>query len=355
MKVIADLYLSECPAVPTSHIKALEGREFDKSVTIYVTHGCNFRCKTCYLSAGEPLKNELSIENYEKIFREIRDLGFQIVYILGGEPLIRKDIFEIIKKAKENSLYVSMSSNGYFINMDNAERLKDSGLDQIQISLDSADERINDIIRGPGSYRGAIKAIENLKRTGIKTSLAFTITSLYSNVSEMMKFANSLGIKLLNISVVQPFGRALKNRVLPSIEQVTKAINDIKNSEYDIRLTFNGFRFYLDQEGYKDARVYARSDYVTCPAGVNRFVIDSNGDVYGCELLMFDEFKEGNIRERGISEIWRNGFLIFRERRLPKECQECPYRDLCQGGCPARAYLNGGLDRRDILCKQVIQ
>lgn len=347
---LKDLYLNDCPAIPTFHTSALESIQFEKSVSIYLTHKCNLNCKTCYINANKPLQNELNTNDFVKIFAEIKDLDFPMVYFLGGEPLIRKDIFELISMAKKNGLYVSMSSNGYFINSGVAEKLKNSGLDQIQISIDSADEKTNDFIRGKGSFKRATYAIQSLIKYGVKVSIGFTITSFYSNVKEMISLAERLNVKVLNISVAEQFGRALPNNAVPSKNQVREAVESILNLKTKLKLTFNGFRFYLDEKYYEGIGNTIPIDYRSCPAGTNRFVIDSNGNVFGCELLMYDQFVEGNVRNENISDIWKNGFKIFKHRDLPEECKICPYRKICQGGCPARAYLKGSFNERDILC-----
>ena len=349
-EVAFELFFSDCPAIPSHHASALGNFKIRKSVSIYLTHGCNLRCKTCYLSAGEPLKNELSTNEYMNIFSQIKRMDFEMVYLLGGEPMVREDIFDIIHMAKNFNLYTSMSSNGFFINEKNAIKLKDSGLDQVQISIDSGDENINDFIRGEGSFKKAVNAILNFKKAGIRVSVGFTITKFYNNVNAMVNVARSLGIDVLNVSVAEPFGRASLFHIVPDREDVKKAIEMIKNYKGEIKLTFNGFRFFLEEDIFNKSLENVPEDYHSCPAGQDRFVIDSNGDIYGCELLMYKEFLEGNAVKDDLESIWKNGFKAFRERKLPPECEKCKFNKSCQGGCPARSYNSGSLDKKDPLC-----
>ncbi len=344
------LFFSDCPATPAGHTGILEKREIRKSVTLYLTHACNLRCLTCYLNAGDPLINELNTNDYRKLFPSLKELGFDMVYLLGGEPMLRKDIFEIISSAKENDLIVSMSSNGFFIDNENARKLSESGLDNIQISIDSADERINDTIRGRESFRKAKEAIINLKNYGMKLSIAFVITRFYNDINEIINMAKSLNVDAVNISVAEPFGRALKFNVLPTREMVKEAIMKIENLKNEIEMSFNGFRFYMDKEIFEKSLHNIPPGYFSCPAGRERFVIDSNGDVYGCELMMDKNFLEGNIRKVDVNEIWFNGFKFFRERKLPENCRKCNFRESCQGGCPARSFISNYF-LKDPLCK----
>ncbi|MGC8663974.1 MAG: radical SAM protein [Thermoplasmata archaeon] len=349
-EIFLNLFFSDCPAIPSFHASALANASIKKSVSIYVTHACNLRCKTCYLNAGEPLKNEISLYDYAKIFPEIKELGFEMVYFLGGEPMLRNDIFSMIELAKSNCLYISMSSNGFYIDETNAKKLKDSGLDQIQISIDAADEKINDNIRGEGSFKNAIEAIRNLKKFGMKVSIGFTITKYYYDAKKMVELANFLGIDVMNISVVEPFGRAKFFNMLPERDDMKNVINEIKNLNDKIKLTFNGFRFYLDKEIFEESLNNIPEGYHSCPAGFDRFVIDSNGDVFGCELLMRKDFLEGNAIKDDLKEIWKNGFRNFRVRILPDECKTCKYKRSCQGGCPARSLNPGYFNAKDNLC-----
>ncbi|MDP8012237.1 MAG: radical SAM protein [Thermoplasmata archaeon] len=344
-----NIFFSDCPAIPSFHVSALGNVKIKNSVSIYLTHACNLRCKTCYLNAGEPLKNELSIKNYEKIFSEIKDLNFDMVYFLGGEPMLRKDILDIIKIAKGNDLYTSMSSNGFFIDSINAKSLKEAGLDQIQISIDSPSEEINDNIRGQGSFGKAVKAIHNLKKVNMKVSIGFTITKNFYDVETMVNFASQIGINVLNISIAEPFGRAMLYDIIPEKEKVKKAIEQIKNLKSVIKITYNGFRFYLDEKVFEKSLKFIPENYRSCPAGINRFVIDSNGNVYGCELLMENEFFEGNVLEDDLKTIWEKGFRRFKER-MPNECKSCKYLRSCQGGCPARSFISGSFNSKDPLC-----
>ncbi|MDP8003650.1 MAG: SPASM domain-containing protein, partial [Caldisphaera sp.] len=94
------------------------------------------------------------------------------------------------------------------------------------------------------------------------------------------------------------------------------------------------------------------SNYYSCPAGRSRFIIDSNGDIYGCELLINRKFLEGNVRKNRIEDIWINGFKQFREDRWKKinYCSTCEISSLCQGGCVARAFNGENIYNKDPLC-----
>ena len=365
MVELADIFLEECPASPIGHITALRsvvegspseyplGGGAPNDATIYLTHSCNLRCRHCYLSAGRPLPGELTADQWIAVLDGVRELGVRYAYFLGGEPmmLFNRGLLKIIRHAKDIGLYVSMSTNGLFINRRSALMLKEAGLDQVQVSLDGPTPEVNDAIRGLGSFEAAIKAIEAFREAGIPTSLSYTVTSENAKyVVDMVKLAESLNIPVLTFIRVQEFGRALRNGLTLRQDEADAVINNLLNVKASVKIVLNGFRFHLRnlKEGYDDAKAkLARLrvvGYSTCPAGVSRFVIDSDGEVYGCELLMNKTISEGNVLRDDLKEIWARGFRMFRARssRNIEPCNTCPFADLCNAGCTARAYSRYG-------------
>jgi radical SAM protein with 4Fe4S-binding SPASM domain len=355
-------FLMDCPATPLTHL-SVDSKIFSGKLiqaTLYVTRACNLNCIHCYISAGKPLKDELKTHEWFNVIDQLKSLGVEVIYILGGEPLLRNDIFDIISHSTSLDIYTAMSTNGTLVDQEVAGKLKKSGIHEVQVSIDGPNERINSMIRGAGSFQKAINGVKILLEEGIKTTISYVITEFNKDyISDMVKLAKSLGVKTINFSPVQEFGRAKVNNVRlsrSSAVAVYKELKKISMNEKDITITINGFRFYLDDlRGVYESLVKKGvndDNYYSCPAGRSRLVIDSNGDVYGCELLMLESFREGNVRRDSLKDIWENGFKIFREKRWEKikECSACKISSLCQGGCPARAYRNNTLYNRDPLC-----
>lgn len=366
MVTLADAFLLECPATPISHIKGgIKGLAANRlfEVTIYVTRACNLSCRHCYISAGKPLEDELGSDEWGMVFRQLGDLGVEILYILGGEPMMRRDIYEIISLARRNmpGSKISMSTNGTLISREAAVKLRDSGLDEVQVSIDGPTARVNDPIRTPGSFMRAIMAVRHLKEAGLRVTLAYVVMDENADyVEDMVRLAESLGVDGINFSPVVGFGRALVNGISLSRDNAMRVLETLMNIRSKVPITINGFRFYLSNiwEAYREALVslgdYARY-YRTCPAGTSRLVIDSNGDVYGCELLI-PAMKEGNVRERSIRDIWLSGFRSLRLRGIEgiSPCSKCSMANLCQGGCAARALARfGTVNAPDPLCPLV--
>ncbi|MGC8671035.1 MAG: SPASM domain-containing protein, partial [Thermoprotei archaeon] len=173
---------------------------------------------------------------------------------------------------------------------------------------------------------------------GVSISISTTVTDLNKSAGKMISLAGELGAKEVNFIAVQPFGRAKKQGLSLSREKGREFLSTMRPiAEQALHVTLNGFRFYLSRDEFERAAAEASSikGYFTCPAGRTHIAIDWKGDVYGCDLLMNETFKEGNALRDSLADIWRNGFSLYRNW-LPESCAKCPYVNSCQGGCPAR-------------------
>lgn len=345
--VLAKAFLTECPATPLSHL--VEGSEgltvegVPYQVSAYVTRACNLRCLHCYISAGKPLPNELSYDEWSRVFSELADLGTRVLYILGGEPMLRRDIYDIISSASRLGMRVSMSTNGTLIGRSEAVRLRDSGVSEVQVSLDGPTEGINDSIRPPASFRAAVSAIRYLKEVGLRVTIGVTLFSANeAYIKSMVDLAKELGVDGITFEALAPFGRALVNGLRGPSGGVWGVILPLAASSP--RISLSSMRFLMPvsllQESYRRSKeLLGKVSYQTCPAGRSRMVIDANGDVYGCELLIGLTKPEGNVRKSSVRELWRSGFRDLRQRDLSsvEPCSSCNMYSLCHGGCPARA------------------
>jgi len=354
-----EAFITECPASPVPHVLAASGKEAamgkTTSASLYVTRACNLRCRTCYVSAGLPKPKELQRDDWERVIGQLKPL-VDVVYFIGGEPLMKPWIADLVRLASSLGITPSMSTNGFLMDKEMAKKLKDAGLASIQVSIDGADPAQNDPIRGKGSFDAAIQAVNAASTEGLAVSLSYTVMDYNASaVKGILELARKLGVEEINFISVQPFGRARENGFKLSPETGKAVIKDLEAA--GVRVTLNGFRFYLPDFDRVASDLSAGRDYRygygyrTCPAGVSHFVIDSDGEVYGCDLLMEKRFSEGNVTRAQLGEIWRTGFKRFRERRTPPQCSSCPYAEVCQGGCPARAFTRfGSLDSPDPLC-----
>jgi mycofactocin radical SAM maturase len=318
-------------------------------LTWEITYACNLECVHCLSSSGRRDPRELTTEQAKAVLDELKALQVFYINIGGGEPMVRRDFFEIIEHSVSNGIGVKFSTNGAFIDKKNAERLAAMDYLDIQISLDGADAATNDPVRGPGTYDMAIRAMDNLKAAGFG-EFKISVVVTRHNVSQLDAFkaiADSYGAQL-RITRLRPSGRGADtwNELHPTNEQQREVYNWLMKHGENV-LTGDSF-FHLNALGP------ALPGLNMCGAGRVVCLIDPVGDVYACPFVIHDQFKAGNVLDAGgFTKVWRESDL-FTELREPQSagaCASCGSYDACQGGCMAAKFFTGlPLDGPDPEC-----
>ncbi len=273
----------------------------------------------------------------------------QIFYVNigGGEPMIRRDFFELIEHAVSRHVGVKFSTNGTRIDQAAARRLAAIDYLDIQISIDGVDAATSDRIRGEGSYDSARRAMDNLRDAGFgqfKISVVMTRESV-EQLSDFEALAKSYGAEL-RLTRLRPSGRgvAVWNELHPSLEQNRRLYHWLLNRPNV--LTGDSF-FHLSALGRP------LEGLNLCGAGRVVCLIDPVGDVYACPFVIHDEFLAGNVRDGGFGAVWTESEL-FRTLREPGNagaCASCGAYDACRGGCMAAKFFTGlPLDGPDPEC-----
>ncbi len=319
-------------------------------LTWELTYACNLECVHCLSSSGQRDERELSTAQAKAVLDELRELQVFYINIGGGEPMIRRDFFEILEHSISNGIGVKFSTNGAFIDEKNAKRLAAMDYLDIQISLDGSTADINDAVRGQGSYATAIRAMDNLKAAGFgpfKISVVVTRHNV-DQLDEFKALADSYGAQL-RITRLRPAGRGADtwNELHPTNEQQRQIYNWLLKHGENV-LTGDSF-FHLNAFGEEQI-----PGLNMCGAGRVVCLIDPIGDVYACPFVIHDEFLAGNVlHEGGFTKVWRESDL-FTELREPQSagaCASCGAFDACQGGCMAAKLFTGlPLDGPDPEC-----
>jgi len=307
-----------------------------------ITRECNLKCKHCYRDAGTKDKNELSFEEGKRLLEDITLAGFKTVVLSGGEPLLRKDIFDIVRYAKQQGLRPVLGSNGTLITTEIAEKLKEAGLARAGISLDSIDPRIHDSFRGvKGAFKKTIAGIEALKKVNLEFQIHTTVTRYnYRQVDELIDYAIELKAAAYHIFFLVPAGRGKKEtEELISPRDYYRLLNRILERQKSLNLELKPVCApqFIPLAQQKGMTVRFKKG---CLAGVNYCCILPAGDVHPCPYL---PIKAGNVRAQRFNVIWQESAL-FRKLRTSNywgKCGSCGYKDTC-GGCRARAYFSSG-------------
>ncbi|MEN9804554.1 MAG: hypothetical protein RIS41_1401 [Actinomycetota bacterium] len=318
-------------------------------LTWELTYACNLQCVHCLSSSGQRDPRELSTVEAMHVLDELRDLQVFYINIGGGEPMVRRDFFDLVEYSVGNGIGVKFSTNGAFIDTDKARRLAAMDYLDIQISLDGVDEATNDAVRGAGSYRMARTAMDNLASAGFGPFKISVVVTRH-NVPQLDAFkdlADSYGAQL-RVTRLRPAGRGADtwHELHPTLGQ-QRQIYDWLMAHGENVLTGDSF-FHLNALGDPLPGLNM------CGAGRVVCLIDPIGDVYACPFVIHDEFRAGNVRDPGgFAKVWKESDL-FRSLREPQSagaCASCGAYDACQGGCMAAKFFTGlPLDGPDPEC-----
>lgn len=305
------------------------------SVVWEITNNCNYKCPHCR-AFQDYTKDNVNIEN--KIVDEIIKSEIFVVNLSGGEPLLNKRIFDIAKKLTNNNVYVVLSTNGFYYEK-YREKIKNSGIKFVQISLDGPEE-IHEKFRGiSNSFEKAINALKMAKDDGLRTQMNVTITSSNLDTLEWnYEKAKELGIDRVFYRRVVPYGKAKLNRyVLPDKQIYYDKLKKL------YRLSSDKLKVVIDDPILGVLLNESEENHLSCGAGINSLGISSDGEVYPCIFL---REKIGNIMDKSIMDMWNNSEILIKLRnREIQKCGNCKYKFSC-GGC--RAF--SGIYEDDAFC-----
>ncbi len=308
-------------------------------LTWELTYACNLACVHCLSSSGRRDPRELSTAECMAVIDELERMQVFYVNVGGGEPTVRRDFWELIDYAVAHHVGVKFSTNGSRITAAVAARIAGTDYVDVQVSLDGATAEVNDRVRGPGSYATAIRAMENLADAGF-AGFKLSVVVTRENATQLDAFkalADGFGAQL-RLTRLRPSGRGADvwDQLHPTAAQ-QRELYEWLLAHGDSVLTGDSF-FHLGGYGA------ALPGLNLCGAGRVVCLIDPIGDVYACPFVIHDEFRAGNVRERGgFTAVWRESEL-FAELREPQHagaCASCGLFDKCRGGCMAAKFFTG--------------
>lgn len=302
------------------------------SLLIEVTQKCNANCDQCGSRCDIHSEETLTKAQILSALRDIKEhIGtYTMLNITGGEPLLRRDLFEMMTEATRMGFEWGMVTNGSLITDKVIEQMKQSGMKTITISLDGLRETHDTLRHLPGCFDRIMTALQKLKAAGFLDHLQVTFTANRKNVREfpaLLKLLQRVGLDSIRVSVMDPIGRALDNRdLLLTREEVlwfTDVIDRWNRDKTHVPVIWGCPHFLGDL-------LPGRKFF--CFAGIYTASILYNGDIFVCpNVPRRPELVQGNILRDSFSERWQTGFTRFRNRTLPEKCKACAYKDRCKG------------------------
>lgn len=280
-------------------------------VQLTVTDHCNLSCSYCYANYPERGHPDLTTEEIFRIIDELAELGTRRVNLVGGEPLMRKDIGAIIDRIKERGLECAMTTNGYLV----GKRLEDvKKLDSLAISLDG-DKAANDANRGEGSFDAAMKAIQVAAANKVPLQVATVLTKKnMESVEFLLKLGKEYGFSVGFSTLISQSVDGVKETPedIPTDEEyreVIRKIEGLSSEGYPVLFSNKTLDYTVNWPyGYEKDKLMGEEpdfDHIRCNAGRFYCIIDVNGDVYPCPSLV-DVIEPRNCLTDGMKEAFRH-------------------------------------------------
>ena len=328
------------------------------------TQACNLTCKHCYQEAGhKPLADELSTDLKLEFVDQLGAEYVPFLAIAGGEPLVSKDIWKVLDRAKQRGVHTTIATNGTLLTKDTCQRLAEAGVKYVEVSLDSILPDEHDGFRGlVGAWKRTVDGIRNAASTpGLRAGMAMCVTRLnYHHTEDMIHFARDLGCTTFVHFNFIPVGRGRELAAMDIAPRDREALLELLNrhlQEGQISIMSTAPQFgracilYGPLDGLmatahagkgKGRQAKVLSKYIGgCGAGRCYCCVEPDGKVTPCVYMSSEVI--GDLKRQSLMEIWQDPrFDVYSQREDRSDhCVVCDFRSYC-GGCRARAlsYLD---------------
>ncbi len=324
------------------------------------TRQCNLSCLHCYADAKSVCSpDEMSTEEAKTFIRGLAEFGVPVLLFSGGEPLLRKDIFELADFAREQGIRPALSTNGTLINESVADTLRELGFSEVGISLDGIEEN-NDRFRGKkGSFKAALRGIRTCVSKGLRVSLRLVITQFnYRDIPTILQLVEDENIGRVCFYHLAYSGRGGKLQKEDLSLKETRAVVDLicqRTQDFHKRglpkeiLTVDnhtdGVYVYLKLKQQDPQRAASVLTLLRGNGGNNSGIrigaVDDVGNVHPDQFWW--HYSLGNVKKRKFGDIWMDTSeplmkgLKNRKGLLKGRCGKCQYLDLCNGNLRVRA------------------
>ncbi len=316
-----------------------------------LTYRCPLACGYC----SNPLNlagysDELATDEWRRVLVEASDLGVLQCHLSGGEPLLRRDLVEIVADAHDLGLYTNLVTSALGLSRQKAEQLRAAGLDHVQVSIQADEPALSDRIAGTPSWHRKIKAMGVVKELGWPLTVNVVLhRHNIDRVADLLGLAEEVGADRVELANTQYYGWAWRNRdaLLPSRAQLEAA-------EVVVRAARERLRNRMDV-------IYVIPDYYSrypkpCMGGwaSRQLTVTPNGDVLPCPAAQTLPLPRASVREDSLERIWAESPVMTAFRGtdwMPDPCRSCDRRELDFGGCRCQAFqLTGDAARTDPVC-----
>lgn len=294
---------------------------------IYLTHGCNLRCKHCYMYAGNASRNEMNVEQWKNVLRLFKANGGKNVTMSGGEVMLFNGFPELVEYAHHLGLVTLIYTNGILWTESLIKRLAPC-ISSVQVSIDGYNEETNAVVRGKHNFDKACNAVVAFAKYGVEVKIATTF--IFDNITDDVEIEYKRFTEVLN----KKAGKVLEFHLTKSLikgrevnytkeqnKQIAKLMLSVQNS---ISPNSNLVNFI---EGH-EPNVLEKS------CGYGKITVDSNGDMYLCSTIEYLK-PIGNVLKENFEQVFQKAksYSVLSDVEHLEECRECELRYICNGGC----------------------
>jgi len=326
-------------------------------VDFEVTNRCPYRCIFCEGNLPNIQGvNELTTTKCFYIFEKLSKAGILGIFLTGGEPFDRPDIFDLIKFCFDVGLEPTISTNGFHLNEATIDRIPKTGLKHIQVSIHGYKDIHDSLVRVCGAYDIVLKNLIKLIESSIDVEIACVgLKENFESIPNLLNDLASIGIKKFRILRYMPAHTKEMLQHIPSIKVIMDTMPKITEIAKKNNITlFSSFCPGL----VSDPRLIYESIHpmaLTCPAGKSEFAILPNGDVYPCVNLKDNSSMYiGNILKDEVKEIWNHPTMIKLRKLTPKDytgiCGRCKKKYACYSARCIAFNLTGDIYGDDLSC-----
>lgn len=330
------------PQTPTA--LRLDGQGKPLWLALELTYRCPLKCSWCSnpLDFEDYTQRELTTDDWRRVMREARALGALQVGFTGGEPLQRRDLEELVAYAEQIGLYSNLITSGVGLSEERLLALKQAGLKQIQLSMQSTDAALTDELVGAKAHQVKLDAARRIKALGMPMVLNMPVgRQNIGHVGAMIAYAANLGAEYLELANLQYYNWALINRdeLMPSLAALRAAEKVVQ--EWRARLGKQMAIYYVIPDYYEGRPKACMNGW-----GAIHLTIAPDGVAMPCqESRSVPGLDFISVRDRPLDWIW-NESPLFRKYRgldwLPEPCRSCDEREKDFGGCRCQAFLLTG-------------
>ena len=303
-----------------------------------LTKRCNLYCDHCASDCGTAYRDELTTEQWQgflKYVREHFDSHRITLCVTGGEPMLRPDFYEIMKYAQRQGLKWGMTTNGTLISESDVEKLANSGMKTISISVDGLEEYHDRFRHSQGSFQKAINALQLLGSCwDFETVQATTVVTKVNidQLPELYEMFKGMKLRDWRITNIDPSGRARESDELLNADDYLRLFDFIEMLRHENKIHV---QYGCSHSVPIKFKYNLRDTAYNCGAGIFVASVLSNGDIFSClDIERRPELIQGNILKDDFLTVWENGFEQFRgEHRLMKssKCLSCENSEVCKG------------------------